>query len=263
MTAEDGVDLHIADGIATVTLRNPRKHNAISITMWAQCGDVANRLAADDTLRVVVLRGYGDRAFASGADISEFSETRQTPEEDQRYTDLIDRACAALAALPVPTVAMIHGYCIGGGMALAVSCDLRIGDDDATFAIPAARLGVGYMPAGVKRIMDLVGPAYAKEILFTGARLDASRALGMGLLNRIEPAAALEAAVAELAATLRDNAPLTLRAAKGTVEEWLKPEHERDFAAVTALIEHCHDSDDFKEGQRAFAEKRPPVFRGH
>jgi enoyl-CoA hydratase/carnithine racemase len=212
-------------------------------------------------VRVIVLRGAGNRAFSAGADISEF-DTARSGDAAKAYDTLNHSAFAALSDCSKPTIAMIHGFCLGGGLALAVCCDLRLADEKATVSIPAAKLGIGYNPRWIRPLLAVVSPARAKEILFTGRRFTALEATGMGLLNRITSEAALEAETRTLAAEIAANAPLSIRAAKRGIDELTRhPEHP-DTARLDALVEACFASADYTEGRRAFAEKRKPKFEG-
>ncbi len=230
--------------------------------MWEGLLEACQELHADVELRCVIVRGAGEQAFVSGADISEFSTVRDSASAERDYAALSGRAFAALAGLPVPTVALIHGYCVGGGVALSLACDLRYAADDAVFAIPAARLGLGYGLEGVRALLHLVGPARAKEVLFTARRYDAGEALEMGLIDRIFQKSELDAGVTREVQTMAENAPLTLRAVKLAVREALRDGPDRDLGAVAKAVEACFESEDYREGVRAFLEKRRPRFRG-
>lgn len=269
MEAKDGMDSGTERVIARregavgwLILNNPARHNALSLVMYGAIERVVAAFEADPDIRVIVVTGAGERAFVSGADISEFEEKRSTPARIAEYDALSEFASTALETAAKPTIAMIRGYCIGGGLDLALRTDLRIAAEDARFAIPAVRLGLGYGFSDVKRLVDIVGPAYAKEILYTGRQFDAGEALAMGLVHRVVPATALAEGVAKLAETLSANAPLTIRAMKRSIAEALRDPERRDLAAVTALVEACFDSADYAEGRRAFMEKRRPDFRG-
>ncbi len=252
----------VENGVGWITFNQPEKRNAVSYDMWTAIPEIVSAFAANPAVRVVVMKGAGDRAFVSGADISEFEEKRNTPEAIEIYEQATGAANRALRTLEKPLVAMIRGYCIGGGLAIALSADLRITAEDGQFAVPAAKLGLGYGYSGIKELMNLVGPSYAKEIFFTGRRFTADEAKSMGLVNKIVPIAELESATASYAEIIAGNAPLTVKAAKAAVNEGTKEASERDLAAVDAMVKACFDSDDYIEGRRAFMEKRKPQFQG-
>jgi enoyl-CoA hydratase len=247
--------------IGWVIFNNPARRNAISVDMWEAIPPLMAAFAADPEVRVIVLRGAGE-TFVAGADISQFEDQRTGAAASKRYDALTAAAFAALSGVEKPTIAMIQGFCIGGGLAIALTADLRIAALDAQFAIPAARLGLGYHINGLKGLMDLVGPAYAREIMFTARRFSGEEALGMGLLNRAVPSAAVEALVRDFAAMIAENAPLTVKAAKRAMIEGQKDPDQRDMEAVHAAVAACFESHDFKEGQRAFRDKRRPNFQG-
>jgi enoyl-CoA hydratase/carnithine racemase len=247
--------------IGWITFNNPARRNAVSLEMWDAIPVILDRFENDPAVRVIVLRGAGEAAFVAGADISQFEKSRSSAESNAAYDHAVDTASKRLAECSKPTIAMIRGYCIGGGVAIAVSCDLRITAEDAKFGIPAVRLGLGYGHKGVKKLMDLVGPAYTKEIFFTARHFSAAEAQMMGLVNRVLPVAELEAYVRGYCATIADNAPMTINTLKRTVAELLKGP-DGDLALTERLVQACFDSQDFIEGRRAFMEKRRPVFRG-
>ena len=230
--------------------------------MWRDLATACAEIANDPDLRCLVVRGAGEEAFVSGADISEFGTLRSSAEDERAYEEISGGAMAALAALEIPVVALIHGFCIGGGAAIALACDLRYAAEDAVFAIPAARLGLGYSQAGIERLVGLVGDARAKEIFFTARRYTAPEALAMGLVEAVIPKAGLDDHVGEIAGRIAENAPLTLRAVKRAVRESQRDAAHRDPAAMQAAIDACFESDDYREGVRAFLEKRPARFRG-
>ena len=258
----DRMIAEVKDGIGWVIYNNPKRLNAISLEMTEALPVVFDAFEARDDVRVVVIRGAGERAFVSGADISEFEKNRSSEESRRLFDEKGKLASARVDALTKPIIAMIRGYCIGGGLMTALRADIRIASDDAQFGVPAARLGLGYGYGGVAALVNLVGPAAANEVLFSARRFSADEALRMGLVNRVVSVAALEPAVVELARTIADNAPLTVRAAKFAIRECTRDPEDRDLAAAERLVEACFRSEDYVEGRRAFMEKRRPEFRG-
>jgi enoyl-CoA hydratase/carnithine racemase len=249
-------------GVGWMIFNNPERHNAISLEMWEAALEIMAGFSADPSVRVMVVTGAGGKAFASGADISKFKDERQEASALAHYQATTQKAYSAIQGMAIPTVAMIRGYCIGGGTAAAVCCDLRICTENAKFGVPAAKLGLGYGMQRAQPLVDLVGPAYAKEMFFTGRQFDAREAERMGLVNRVVADDQLEATVQEMARTIADNAPLTVRAAKLVVGELLKDAQDRDVAATERAVDACFKSNDYREGQAAFAEKRKPRFTG-
>jgi len=263
MTAlTDAIIVEKSDGIGRFIFNRPKKHNAISFDMWQGISRAMGDFAADDSVRVVILSGAGEKAFSAGADISQFAKKRATREGVEEYERAALKAHEDLIYIDKPTIAMIQGYCIGGGAGVALCCDLRIASEDARFGIPAARLGLAYRWDDVYPLVQLVGASFAKEILFTGRQFSAEEALHMGLVNRVVPRPELESCVDEYAARIASNAPLTIRAAKRTIGEALKDPADRDLDAVRDLVDACFASDDYAEGRKAFMEKREPEFKG-
>ena len=249
-------------GIGWMIFNSPARRNAVSYEMWQAIPEILGDFAADENVRVVVMRGEGGKAFVSGADISEFQEKRGTAEAIEIYNAAGAAAHKAMLGLEKPLIAMIQGFCVGGGVAVAIDADIRIASDDAQFAIPAAKLGLGYGYDGVKTLMDLVGPSYVKEIFFTAKRFSAAEALQMGLVNRVVPVDGLEATVRDYAETIAANAPLTIKTLKATVREAVKNPAERHLDRIDRMVKECFASQDYVEGRTAFMEKRKPAFRG-
>ncbi|MEX1007012.1 MAG: enoyl-CoA hydratase [Acidimicrobiia bacterium] len=252
----------VEDGIGWMTYNNPERHNAMSIEMQVAVPRILAAFRDDPEARVVVVTGAGDRAFVSGADISEFGERRTSVDARAEYDTAMADAWRGWRELDKPALAMIRGYCIGGGLLAALRTDIRIAAEGSQFGVPAARLGLGYAFGGVEELVALVGPSWAAEILFSARRLSAHEALRIGLVNRVVPADELETEVRALAHAIASNAPLTVRACKVAIREALRAPAERDRALVDELVEACFRSDDYLEGQAAFAEKREPRFRG-
>jgi enoyl-CoA hydratase/carnithine racemase len=249
-----------AAGIGTLVFNHPEKRNALSLEMWKGIGDALAAFNADTEIRLVVMRGAGGKAFISGADISQFEERRSSADTAAEYNAITERAWSGLSGLGKPLIAAIEGFCLGGGLAVAMKADIRITTKSAIFGIPAARLGLAYPTDSVRDLVALVGPSEAKRILFTGTQFDSAAALRIGLINDVVEDGGLDAAIAALASILTDNAPLSMRAAKETVDQIARG--RMDMARLNELATICITSEDYAEGRRAFMEKRRPRFRG-
>ena len=250
------------DGIGWMVFNNPERLNAMGVEMNAAIPTILHTFRDDPDVRVVVMKGAGERAFVSGADISEFESRRSDPETIKQYDEIGAAAGRAYGELDKPLIAMIRGYCMGGGLLTALRADLRIASDNSQFGVPAARLGLGYGYSGVKTLTDLVGRAAAQEILITGKRFPAADAMRWGLVNRVTTVEDLEAAVLELAATIAANAPLTIRAIRYAIDQLAKDPNSRNLPHLETLVNACFNSQDYKEGRTAFMQKRPPNFTG-
>jgi len=250
------------DGVGLVTFNQPEKRNAMSLEMWTGLGEILDEFAEDSSVRVVVLTGAGNKAFVSGADISQFEKNRSNADAQQEYERQAGVGRAKYANFPKPVIARIRGFCLGGGLAIAMQADLRIASADSQFGIPAAKLSIAYAPDSVKRLIDLVGPAHARMILYTGRRIDGAEAERIGLINKMVGEEALNDEVLEIARTIAENAPLSVAASKLTINEMLKDESQRDMAAIKRMSETCFNSADYKEGRTAFMEKRAPKWLG-
>lgn len=258
----DRIRVEGRDAIATVVFNRPEMRNAISLAMWREITAVTEALGKDPAVRAVVYRGAGTEAFASGADISEFKEVRKDIQTAQAYNRETEAAYLAVRGCPKPTVAMIFGFCMGGAMGIAMACDLRFAAEGARFGIPAARLGIVYGLQSVRQLVDLVGPARAKDILFSARTFEAAEALQIGFINRLLPPGELEGFTYEYLKTVAANAPLSVRGAKTVIEAILEDGAVSQRERIRQLGLEAFESEDYREGTRAFLEKRPPRFQG-
>ena len=245
-----------------IRFNNPTRHNALSVDMWEAVPALLSLAETDDRVRLVVFSGAGEKAFVSGADISQFEDLRAARDAVTRYEQMAENALMSIYSFSKPTLSCIRGFCIGGGVNVAISCDLRIASTDSVFSIPAARLGLGYRYSAMKNLVDLVGPGAAKDLFFTARKIDAHEAKSMGLISRLCEPVKLPDLLAEYTSAMAVNAPLTVRAGKAIMAEVLKPSPELDMALCQQLIRGCFDSADYAEGRKAFMEKRKPVFTG-
>lgn len=246
--------------IGRLVLHNPERRNAIGAQMWLGIPPAIAEFNADASVRVIVIRGEGSVAFAAGADISEFEKNRSSGDQVNAYENATSAAHHAIESSPKPVIALIHGFCVGGGLAVALSCDLRYADASSRYAIPAARLGLGYGIHGTNRLVATVGHANAREIMFSARKYDAKEALSMGLVHRVLPDGDLDKYVHDTALELAANAPLTIAASKAVINALA--EAKGDYSAAEAVVARCMKSEDYIEGRRAFMEKRPPAFKG-
>ena len=249
-------------GIGWMTFNNPERRNALSYEMRLAVLEILNDFEQDDAIRVIVMHGAGDKSFVAGADISQFDDKRSSPEQQAEYERVSQAVQQRYASLSKPLIAMIRGFCLGGGLQTALAADLRVASDDSTFGIPAGRLGIAYSWPNMSKLVEIVGPSKAKDIMFTARRIPAAEAQQMGLVHRVVPVAELEANVRELAATIAGNAPLSILAAKRAIDELAKDPAARDEAGAKAVGMRAMASEDFIEGRRAFMEKRKPVWKG-
>jgi len=248
--------------VARLVFDHEKRRNAITVDMWKAIPQAIRELEEDRAVRVVVMRGAGTEAFVSGADISEFQQTR-TGNAGPEYDAMTAHAFTALRGLDKPLIALIHGFCIGGGAAIALTADLRYAAHDAIFAVPPARLGLGYHTAGVQALIRTVGFSGTADLLFTARRVGAEEAHHMGLVNEVFAKDLVDERVDRLAHTIAGNAPLTIQSAKITLQELADPESSRDWRRIEHSIDRCYQSEDFKEGIRAFLQKRKPRFEGY
>ncbi len=261
-TMPDGhIDTEIEGSTCWITFNNPTRMNALNSAMWSALPGLIGQAQNNDAVRVVILRGAGDKAFSAGADISEFGSER-TGDAAKSYDELNHAAFGAVMECAKPTIAMIKGYCMGGGLELALCCDLRYAAIGSSFAIPAAKLGIGYNPRWIRPLFSALSATQAKEILFTGRRLSGEEAQRMGMITSLLPADTLISETCALAGMIAENAPLSIYAAKRSIDEFLRAPENPDMPALDALVQACFDSEDYAEGRAAFAEKRKPVFKG-
>jgi enoyl-CoA hydratase len=254
--------LEIKEGVGYITFNNPEKHNAVSLEMWETLGEMMLQLERDNNVRVVVLKGAGGKSFVSGADISKFDKDRSSKEQVLNYNKRTGKIYHRIETFPKPTIAMIDGYCIGGGLNLAVCCDIRICSEKSQFAMPAAKLSLGYPLSSIKRLFDTMGPGISKHFMFTADRISSTEALNCGLVQKLVKNEDLEDFVKDYAEKISINAPLTIKAMKQIGIEILKNPEDRDLELCEQLVSDCFDSEDYKEGRKAFMEKRKPSFQG-
>ena len=248
------------NGVGRITLNNQERRNAMTFEMWRDLPTILDEYQSDDDIRAIVISGKGRTAFCAGADISQFEKNRASEDATIIYNEAVSKATTGLAEITKPTIAKIEGFCIGGGLGIAMCCDIRIANDISSYAIPAAKLGLGYGHEGLKRLVDVVGPSVAKEIFFTARQFTAQEALGMGVINRVVPRTVLDSYVADYANRIAENAPLTIHAAKVVIDELMKAE-DMDFALCDQFVANCFASEDYQEGRKAFMEKRKPRFK--
>ena len=261
-TASGKILASAQDGVGLITFNQPEKRNAMSVEMWGGMTAILESWERDPSVRVVVLTGAGDRAFVSGADISQFAKNRSNADAQIEYDKLTSAGRAKLAAFEKPVIARIQGFCLGGGLSIAMQADLRVAGESSMFGIPAAKLGIAYGFDMVRRLISVVGHAHARTLLFTGERIGAAEAQRIGLVNQVVPDAELESTVATMARGIAANAPLSVKGMKFILAQALRDPDDRDLAGVAQAVSTCFDSADYTEGRTAFMEKRQAAFQG-
>jgi enoyl-CoA hydratase len=260
--AFDTLRLERDGACALVTINRPKVLNALNSQTLDELRRAILELKEDASVRAVIVTGAGEKAFVAGADISQFEDLRAAREAVTRYETIAETALMAIQQFAKPTLACIRGYCVGGGVNVAIACDLRIASTDSTFFVPAARLGLGYRHSAMRTLVALIGPGAAKDLFFTARRIDANEAKALGLVNRVAEPDALPSLLAEYTTALAENAPITIAAAKAVIGELMKPAADFDADKCQALVRRCFESEDYAEGRRAFMEKRKPEFKG-
>lgn len=250
------------NGVGHLIFNNPEKRNATSLEMWQAAKVALDDFSKDPDVKCLVVSGAGDKSFVAGADISEFEKARSDANAAAEYARISSEGKKALKNFPKPSISMIQGYCLGGGMEVALSTDFRICSEDSQLGIPAARLSIAYSFDAIHRLCSLVGPSIAKDILITARRIKAPEALRIGLVNQVTTLAGLEEKVTEYTQAILENAPLSMQASKLTVDEILKNPADRNLVAIEEIGKTCFNSKDYREGRTAFMEKRKPVFTG-
>ncbi len=261
-TITDKLIVSKQSGVGRIAFDNPDRRNAMTFEMWQGLPLVIDDFLSDPAVRVIEITGNGDKAFCAGADISEFSKNRSSEDAVNEYNAAVSAASDALANAGKPTIARIKGFCVGGGVGIALCCDLRFASAESRFAVPAAKLGLGYGATGLKRLVDVVGPSMAKEIFFTARQFDAHEAAAMGLVNRIQPVAELDGYVDDIVGRIAGNAPITIHAAKVVIDQLVRNDGPPDEALCDKVVDDCFASEDYEEGRKAFMEKRIPNFQG-
>lgn len=260
--ADNSLIVEKRGAVGWITFNNPAKHNAMSLDMWAGLVPALSAFEADDEIRVVVLTGAGDKAFVSGANISQFDKLRSSANAVAEYERVAEGAQNALYNYAKPTVARIKGYCIGGGLNLALCCDVRIACDNSSFAIPAGKMGLGYRMTAIRNLVTVVGPANALDIFLSARRLGSDEALRMGLVQHLANEESFEETVTQYLDRLAANAPLTLSVGKKMIRQFQEVPAHIDMEEMRNLVMTCFASEDYQEGKQAFAQKRAPVFKG-
>ena len=260
--AEEHFLIEKEDHICTITVNRPAQRNAFKAVMWTELADIVRSLAGDESVRVAIITGAGEKAFSSGADMAEILRAQEGKGEQSSDGSIVEPALDAIIDFPNPVIAMVNGHALAGGCELAVNCDIRIASDNARFGMPLAKRGILLNYGLVQRLVNAMGVMYTKELLFTARVFDARKAQEIGLVNYVVPHEQLRQTTMQMAGEIAQNAPLAVRGFKKMVQKYLSTQEQIDPSDVDELVKQVYASEDVKEGLTAFLEKRAPIFRG-